>query len=395
MYHAIKLSIFRERGLMKKILYVIGSLNVGGAEMHLFQLLPKLKEKNWEVEVFCLNEPGVLSAQLKDLGIKVSSAPYAHKPGSSSLYRAFRISIAFCSLFVFLLFRRFKIVHFFLPTAYLMGAICSIATGTKFKIMSRRSLNLYQRSHPFLFKVEKKLHSFMSGILGNSQAVIAQLTEEGVSSSKLHLIYNGVDISRFNHTKSRKIVRETLAIPDANLVFAIVANLIPYKGHSVLLHALSIASSQINKPWALLIIGRDDGIGDNLKLQAEQYNLSNIHWLGSRADIPDVLQSADIGILSSLEEGFSNAILECMASGLPMVVTDVGGNKEAVVDGVTGFVVPPNDPNALAQALVKLANNEYLRKQYSRASLERISTEFTIEACVNKYDLFYKNLIVN
>lgn len=381
---------------MNKILFVIGSLDVGGAEMHLFQLLPRLKERNWDIELFCLNKPGVLANELSKMGVKIHYSPFEYRTGSSFLYRVFRILTAFLSLWVLLLRKRFKIVHFFLPTAYLMGAICSILTFTKFKIMSRRSLNLYQYSHPFLFKVEKKLHYFMDGILGNSEAVIAQLADEGVSNSKLHLIYNGVDLSRFKNAKSRTDIRESLSIPESALVFAIVANILPYKGHGALLQALAKASPQLPKPWYLLVIGRDDGIASVLKQQAQEYNISDsIKWLGSRSDVPDLLVSADIGILSSLEEGFSNAILECMASGLPMIVTDVGGNKEAVLNGITGIVVPPNEPTELADAIVYLANNADKRTQYALASKERINSEFSMDVCVSKYDLFYTNLILN
>ncbi|MCW8409257.1 glycosyltransferase [Legionella sp. PATHC035] len=380
---------------MNKILYVIGSLDVGGAEMHLFQLLPKLKQKNWDVEVFCLGRPGALAQELQKMGIRVSSPLFKHKQGASYIYRLFRMSYSFGSLLVFLSYRRFKVVHFFLPTAYLIGGICSILTFKKFKVMSRRSLNGYQAKYPVLSKIEKKLHRHMNAILGNSRAVISQLEEEGVPDSKLRLIYNGVNFSRFSDIEDRQSVRNKLEIPDSALVFAIVANLIPYKGHRVLLEAFSRIASRLPTPWYLLVIGRDDGIGSELKKYAAECDIADsVKWLGARSDVPALLKSSDIGILSSLEEGFSNAVIECMAAGLPMVVTNVGGNGEAVLDGVSGIVVPPNDPSKMADALLYLASNGSLRKQFALASSQRAHSEFSLEACVDHYDSFYKELVL-
>ncbi len=95
---------------------------------------------------------------------------------------------------------------------------------------------------------------------------------------------------------------------------------------------------------------------------------------------------------SRANEGFSNAILELMRAGLPMIVTDVGGNAEAVVDGQTGFVVPPADPAALAAALLRVAQDPTLRRKLGKAGRERMATNFTLDACVAKYRALYDEL---
>ncbi len=144
----------------------------------------------------------------------------------------------------------------------------------------------------------------------------------------------------------------------------------------------------------MLCVGRDDGLGPTLAELARGLRLDgNIRLLGSRADIPALLASADIGILCSHEEGFSNAILEGMAAGLPMVVTDVGGNAEAVVDQETGFVVPAHDPAALGAAILALASNAELRKKLGKAARRRVETHFSLEQCVERYDALYRDLI--
>jgi glycosyltransferase involved in cell wall biosynthesis len=112
-------------------------------------------------------------------------------------------------------------------------------------------------------------------------------------------------------------------------------------------------------------------------------------WLGVRDDIPDLLGAADLGLLSSHQEGFSNALLELMAAGLPVVATDVGGNREAVIDGETGILVPPRSPNALAQAIVDLANDAEARTRFGAAGRRRVSQEFSLDSCVEHYDQLF------
>src|SRR5205823_891079 len=126
----------------------------------------------------------------------------------------------------------------------------------------------------------------------------------------------------------------------------IVANLIPYKAHTDLFHALAQISPKLPADWTLLCVGRDTGYGAKLEKFSQELKLSDhIQFLGERRDVRELLAHAHIGILCSHEEGFANAILEGMTTGLPMIVTDVGGNAEAVVHEKTGLVVPPHDPS--------------------------------------------------
>jgi glycosyltransferase involved in cell wall biosynthesis len=159
---------------------------------------------------------------------------------------------------------------------------------------------------------------------------------------------------------------------------------------------LGAAANSLPPSWTLLCVGRDDGIGSSLIDLARELSIdAHIRLLGSQSDVSALLASADVGILCSHEEGFSNAILESMAAGLPMIVTDVGGNAEAVLDRETGYVVPPRDPAALGAAIVALAANADLRKQMGATGRRRVETHFSITRCVEDYDNLYCNLIDN
>jgi glycosyltransferase involved in cell wall biosynthesis len=382
-------------GAMRKrsILYVIGSLDVGGAERHITQVAIKLKARGWDVSFFVLNLGGPLTKNLNGAGIPiygVSLPNWLVRYVSNKRFLA-RLKLIFTAsqLIKILWLRCPTVLHFFLPVAYIIGGLSSMFARVPVRIMSRRSLNNYQLAHPLFAKIERFLHPRMTLVCGNSKAVVKQLENEGVNTKQLRLIYNGIDLTSYNKPFDRKAARVNADLPDDALVFVLVANLIPYKGHSDLIKALSIIKNSLPEPWILLCLGRDDGIGANLQIEANVLGIAkNIRFLGSRLDVPDFLRLADVGLLCSHEEGFSNAVLECMAAGLPMVVTDVGGNAEAVMDGVTGYVVPSHNSILLADAILKIAIRSN-RGSLGQKGRKRIEDFFTMQSCVNAYESMY------
>ena len=116
-------------------------------------------------------------------------------------------------------------------------------------------------------------------------------------------------------------------------------------------------------------------------------------FAGERTDVGRILEAADIGVHASHTEGFSNAVIEAMTAGLPMVVTDVGGNAEAVIDGEQGFVVPAMRPDLLAAALERLAREPELRRRFGDAARSRAERHFSLSACVDGYEALYRGLL--
>ncbi|RLJ67991.1 glycosyltransferase [Sulfurisoma sediminicola] len=378
------------------LLYVIGSLEVGGAEQHLVQVACALKERGWGPEFFVLVPHGPLAEKLQAAGIPIHapSVPrWLERIGSPRFKARLQLVLALAGLSLTMLRRRPAATHFFLPAAYLLGGIAAVLTGTRPRLMSRRSLNLYQSTHPVYARFERLLHPRMDRVCGNSRAVMAQLAAEDIAPERLRLIYNGIDLERFPAGFDRAAKRRELGLSDDALVFVIVANLIPYKGHADLLEALALMKQNLGRPWACLCVGRDDTIGGGLRQRASALGIGDeVRWLGSRTDVPELLGCADIGVLCSHEEGFSNAVLESMAAGLPMVVTDVGGNAEAVTDGVNGRVVPPRQPALLAAALLAVALDPD-RVRMGRAGRSRVEQMFSLPACVDAYEKLYREVI--
>jgi len=235
----------------------------------------------------------------------------------------------------------------------------------------------------------------MHVLLGNSAAVMEQLQKEvEKGTTKTHLIYSGVEEGRFSRLELGSDIRSQLDIPKGAIVFAAIANLIPYKGHADLLAAFELIADKLIVDWRLLCVGKDSGILADLKAQANDRKLGRkILWLGQRTDIPDLLAAADVGVLASREEGLPTVVMEGMAAGLPMVVTDVGGNSELVIDNKTGIVVPPQSAKEMASALLTLANDAVLRETMGSKGRARIIENFSLERCVAEYRALYDSLL--
>lgn len=365
---------------------VVNRLNLGGTERHLSQVLPRLDPRRFRVRVQVLRANGMLEPALKRAGVPVDSPP----PWLPNW--AQRLS-AGVSLTWQLLFRRPDVLHFFLPESYLFGGFLGLATLHRNMVMSRRSLNHYQARYPFLSGIERWMHQHMAVLVGNSRAVVQQLDEETGGIGHQRLIYNGIETRAEVTAEARAAARRVLGVDDVCVVFVILANLIPYKGYDDLLRGFAAVRNGLRKPWRLYCVGRDDGIGDGLRALAKELELdAHIRWEGEKQDVHPHLAAADVGILASHEEGFSNSVLEGMMAALPMIVTDVGGNAEAVVDGETGLVVPPHEPEALGTAILRLANDTPLRTRLGAAGRQRVETTFALDRCVGEYEKLYNDI---
>jgi glycosyltransferase involved in cell wall biosynthesis len=377
------------------ILFVTSSLDVGGTERHLASISGVLRARGWTVAVYCTGGEGAFAEVLRRDGIRVMVPPRPVRSRLDALAggRAFRLPLAAFHLLRVLLKGRFAIVHFFLPEAYIVGAPLAFLVRRRLLVMSRRSLNNYQERLPLGGLIERCLHSLMTAVLANSRRVAKQLEGEGVAARRIGLIYNGVGESG-RAGANRAQVRAMLGLEDTSLVLVIVANLIPYKGHLDLIEALGRVAGKMPAGWRLLAVGRDDGLGVAIRSRAHALGIeSHVSLLGGRSDIPDLLRASDIGLLASHQEGFSNAIIEGMQASLPMIVTDVGGNAEAVRDGETGLVVAPRNPDALGDAILRLACDGELRQRYGEAGRRRVDAHFSLDGCVAAYEALYCGLL--
>ncbi len=376
----------------KLVLIIIGSLDLGGTEKHITETVAELNRDLYRIVVYTLCYPGDLAEQLAAKGIQVLSMPWTKQQWQAAwrLKRGLLLLRSAWQLVKIMRQAKPDIVHYYLPMSYLIGGLCAKWSACHCQIMSRRSLNTYQAKHRALAWLEKKWHRQLTYATGNSQAVIDDLNAEGINSERLLLMYNGIDVTKYDLRAERNAIRSQQYVAADTVVITIVANLIPYKGHRDLLAAMSYATKIISN-WTLWCIGHDTShIQASLIAYANQLGIDHhIQFLGQRDDIPALLNASDIGVLCSHEEGFSNSILESMAAGLPMVVTDVGGNAEAVLHNKTGLVVPAKQSRELGRAIAELALDASLRKVFADAGRMRIKAEFSLEQSVKAYELLY------
>jgi glycosyltransferase involved in cell wall biosynthesis len=268
----------------------------------------------------------------------------------------------------------------------LSAVLASALAGKPAVVMSRLSLNWYQRDWWFFRGLEcAVLHRRVNLAIGNSNAILWELHQEGISDEKMVLIHNGIDANDFRRTMvDRETARRRLGLPQDALVFSAVANLFAYKGHADLLQALASIRDRLPANWFLLAAGGDrNGNLARLSRMADEIGLTpHVRFLGQRRDVAAILSSADIHVSASHHEGFPNNILEAMCVGLPVIATAVGGVLEQVADELTGHLVPPHDPASLAEALLLLARDRTRRLAMGRAARQRVEMHFPIERSV-------------
>lgn len=285
------------------------------------------------------------------------------------------------------------VVHTILPNSYLVGGMACVMTGRQL-VMSRLSLNWYQKTQPIYRFLEGWLmHRFVRVAVGNSRQIIDELGKEGIAAHRLKLVYNGIPIPQFRIAMGdRATTRAVFGLAPDCFVMTTIGTLWPYKGHADLLDALAIAGLPDN--WVLLLAGRDiDSQLARLEEQSIRLDLrKHIRFLGERGDVPALLGAADLHVTASHTEGVPNNVLEAMCAGLAVVATDVGGIPELVIDGETGLLVPSRNPAALAAAVTALAVNAPLRAKMGAAAQRRVAESFSIEASVASLQAIYLGL---
>ncbi|PGM72177.1 hypothetical protein CN952_14875 [Bacillus cereus] len=376
-----------------KIVYIIGSLRPGGAERHLVELIKAMDKERFLPIVYCMSEKGLLAKELEDIGVVVKSFDLKNNGQSKLTYIRDIIKL----LFKFIRNLREDapiIVHTYLYWANILGGIATRCANIKFLITSRRSLGLFKDRKKFMQKVENIVNIFTDVITVNSQGVQRDTEKrEKFIKDKVILIYNGVDHKRFTKKTQCGLSKSDLGINENQIVITNISNLIHYKGHMDFIEAMSLVIEE--KPDAVaVLVGRDGGMLNQIINKAKELGIEkNIKILGTRNDIVDILNITDIQVLSSYEEGFSNAILEGMASSLPLVVTDVGGNSEAVCDGINGFVIPPKNSRILSEKLLEIIKDENKRIDMGIESRKFIEEKFTIDKMLQEYQGMYISLL--
>jgi len=360
-----------------RVLYLITDLDVGGAERVLLEVVRRLDRERYRPAVCSLAPPGDLAREFDRLGVPVFGLGMT---GYRHLLRAGR-------LFALLRRHRFDILHTHLCHANVLGRVVGRLAGVPV-VVSTTHVAEPRRWHLLL---ERGTASLVDRVVAVSEAVGRYMIEQArIPAEKVLVIRNGVDPSRFRVPRGEFRQRE--GIPADRLLVTSVGRLHEQKGLGWLLEAARLVVSE----WPevrFLVVGEGPERKELLRLRDRAGLEEYVRFLGFRPDVPQILADSDVFVLPSLWEGLAIALLEAMAAGLPVVVTDVEGVREVVTDGETGLVVPPADAGALSSALGRLLSDPGLRKRLARAGRERVIRHFGWGKVVSDTMALYDTLL--
>ncbi len=353
-------------------------------------LATELARLGWSVDIFALQKSGPL-LEFIDPAIGVIDGGYRFN-AKGKLGKLLKLAACEIKLFRHLRRTRPDVLHAYLPLTNFMGAVAGRLAGVPMVVTSRRALGRHQERRPASRWLDYVANAMSNAITANSQAVAADMAvRDSYRLERIRVIRNGVDFSRFDGlTGGRASMRHQLRIDDGKIALVKVANLISYKGHAELLSAFARVAAN-NHDLMLFLVGEDRGMGPALHFQAAQLGIAGrVEFLGRRSDIPQLLAAMDIGILASHEEGSSNALLEKLAAGLSVVVTDAGGNAEAI-EGMPGcWLVQSSDAEdvlarGLEEAVVQLEESRAMSGKRQALLRDRHSIASMVDAHLALY----------
>ncbi|MEI6632428.1 MAG: glycosyltransferase [Chlamydiota bacterium] len=373
-----------------RLLYVTLSMEYGGAERQLLELVCSLDARKFEPHVCCMKGAGPLLQQLTERQIPwtVYHSPPLDYSRKIRCVRQMRREV--CTLARLMGSFKPHIVHGVLPMACVMAGLAVRLVRVPILVTGRRSLGCYKEGRPLLRFLENLVNRWTDAAVANSEAVrVDTLARERISPGRLRLIYNGV---RIPEAPARAGWSEIAGTDIRGPVVCLVANFFPYKGHLEFLDAAAEVARKV--PAAQFVLVGDGKLRAGIEKRASAPDLhGRVVLLGSRADSGDVIALSDVVALASHEEGFPNVVLEAMARAKPVVATRVGGVPEAVEEGKTGLLVPPRDPGAMARALIRLLEDPAGAGEMGRRGLDRVRRDFTVERMVRAHEDLYEGLL--
>ena len=366
-----------------KIVYVCSDKNIGGAGVYLLTLLSSGFLANYDVEIF-LPKDAVLRQKLENLG---------YRP---VLIDGLEKSFSFRAIPVFL--RKIRkaapdVVH---THASLTARIITRLFCPKAKIVYTKHTFDEESCNLKKFLTRAASVFFADAVIAVSPAAANQLTQSGVLSSKIKLIYNGVKQPAALNEAQKAAVREKYGISGGAFVFSIIGRLSPEKGHGLLLKAAGFAlkdaeKDQTAKKMLFLIVGAG-GLESYIRDTILENNLTNVMMLGFTDDVGEILNITDVQINASYREATSLSLLEGLSLAVPAVVSDAGGNPCVIKDGQNGLVFACADARALYEAALKIAGDGALREKLSQGARESYKASFRAEDMCEKTVRLYNNL---
>lgn len=361
---------------MTNVLHLCESSDTGGAESILISLVEGLDKDRYR-SVVCLLSDGWLKVELEKRRIETVVIPQPHSFDVLWLFRAYRL----------LKDRGIHVMHSHEFATNVYASVLSSLTGVPV-VATAHGKNYYgdkwRRRAAYRFVARQ---STMVAVSADLKRFLMERI--GIPASDIRVVHNGIDLSRYVVREGNNDVKAELGISAGQRVIGTVGNLFAVKGQTYLLKACKTVAGEF-PTFVLLIAGEGDQL-DLLREEASVLGISgNVKFLGFRDDVPSLLQAMDVFVLPSLSEGLPLSVLEALALEKPIVATNVGGVPEIMEDGVTGYLVPPRNPDVLSEKIRLVLRNPDMAAELGRAGRKRVEKAFSLKQMIQEYQLLYE-----
>jgi sugar transferase (PEP-CTERM/EpsH1 system associated) len=352
-----------------RVVHLVRSLEIGGLEKIVLDLVRCRTQDVFSTRILCLDTEGALAPRFTELGVPVDTVG---GPGDALWRRVARLARTLRRV-------RPHVLHTHNPSPHLQGALAAWAAGVPVLVHTKHGRNYVDR--PVSVMLNRFAASLSNCVVAVSEDA-AQVARdiERVPAAKVRIVHNGVDVERFGYRKPRAADNSCRAVT--------VARLDPVKDQASLLRAVRLVVDK-NPAFSLDVVGDGPSRPELESLRAALGLDGRVIFHGVQDDVEPFLADADFFVLSSLSEGIPLTLLEAMAVGLPAVATDVGGNREVVVSGETGYLVPAGSPGALADAMLKIQADMPQLQRMGLASRRRVEEHFNLRTVVAQYENVY------
>ena len=372
----------QEYSLNRRIVFVLTTLSWGGAESQVISLAVALSSRGWTPTVVSLLDTVPRGSTLRAHGIPVKTLGMRRGlPDIRGIWRLRNI----------LAEARPDVVHAHMVHANLLARITRLVTSMPVLVTTAHNVNEGGRFRRILYRATDRLADLTTNV--SKAAVRSSISSGAVPPTRIRYMPNGIDMLEFYpNDKARARTRSELGIEE-RFVWLAVGSLQQQKDYPNMISAFTRVASHSANP-ILLIVGKGP-LREEVQAQIMQAGLSDsIRMLGTRQDVPALMNAADAYLMSSAWEGLPMVLLEAAASGLPMVSTDVGGNEEVVVTGKTGVLVPPKDSEALSSAINIMMDLEpQARRTVGACAASHARQKFALEGVVDRWEEIYAELL--
>ncbi len=370
--------------LRPRVLHLITSFEIGGTERQAVELLKRLDDRRFDIRLAALRKVGTLYQEIATQFPDVPEFPLTSFYNANAVKQLLRLRA---------LIRREGIALLHAHDFYssLIGATAAHLAGAKI-IAAQRHLKLSDRAvHRFGTRL---IHRLAHRLLVNSEAVRDCVIQQSPAmADKIALIRNGVlPIAENNLDTARARLCDRLGLPNDAKLIGMVARLQPVKGHRFFLEA----AAQVVKsaPGAYFVLAGDGALRDELRAQAFGLGISErVIFLGDVKNVAEILPAFDLVVLASLHEGLPNAVMEAMAAGVAVIATAVGGTRELIADGETGFLIPPANSAALADCVLAALFDASATRAVATRGRRFILKTFGTERMVAEVEHLYESVL--